>query len=144
MVSISIRPHRHSASIIKKSREFVINIPTENLLEKTDRCGVISGKDHDKFKDVGLTPVNAREVKAPLVAECPVNLECLVKDVISLGAHDLYIAEVVAASADEDVVKDGKISVSKAKPLVFSPVDSTYWNLKSEIGTYAFTSGRDT
>jgi len=144
MVSISIRPHRYSASIIKESREFVINIPTEDMLEKTDMCGVISGKDHDKFKDVGLTPVRASEVKAPLVAECPVNLECIVKDVIPLGAHDLYMAEVVAASADEGAVKDGKISVSKAKPLVFSPVDSTYWNLQSEIGTYAFTSGRGT
>lgn len=142
MVSISIRPHRHSAKIIKESREFVINIPTEDMLEKTDRCGVISGREHDKFAEIGLTPINASRVKAPLVEECPVNLECFVKDIIALGAHDLYLAEVVAASADEDILKDGKIMVSKAKPLVFSPVDSTYWNLKSEVGSYAFTSGK--
>jgi flavin reductase (DIM6/NTAB) family NADH-FMN oxidoreductase RutF len=140
MVSISIRPHRYSAKIIKESMEFVINIPTEDMLEKTDQCGVISGSEHDKFGEIGLTPVRAKEVKVPLIDECPVNLECVVKDIIPLGAHDLYIAEVVAASADEDVVQDGKISVSKAKPLVFCPVDSTYWNLESEVGSYAFTA----
>ena len=140
MVSISIRPHRHSAAIIKESREFVINIPTEDMLEKTDKCGVVSGRDHDKFGEIGLTPVPASEIKAPLIEECPVNLECVVKDIRSLGAHDLYIAEVVAASADEGIVQEGKISVSRARPLVFCPVDSTYWNLDSEVGSYAFTS----
>jgi flavin reductase (DIM6/NTAB) family NADH-FMN oxidoreductase RutF len=139
MVSISIRPHRHSAAIIKESNEFVINIPTEELLGKTDRCGVISGRDHDKFGEVGLTPLKASKVGAPLIKECPVNLECVVKEIRPLGAHDLYIAEVVAASADEDVIQSGKISVSKAMPLVFCPVDSTYWNLSSEVGSYAFT-----
>jgi flavin reductase (DIM6/NTAB) family NADH-FMN oxidoreductase RutF len=143
MISISIRPHRHSAGIIKESKEFVINTPTEEMLEKTDRCGVVSGRKHDKFGEIGLTPVSAVKVKAPLIEECPLNLECVVRDIKPLGAHDLYIAEVVAASADADVVQEGKISVSKAKPLVYCPVDSTYWNLESEIGSYAFTKNED-
>ena len=140
MVSISIRPHRHSAEIIKERKEFVLNIPTEDMLEKADRCGVISGRDHDKFKEIGLTPVRAGKVKAPLIAECPVNLECKVTDVKALGAHDIYLAEIVASHADEDVLEKGAIQVSKAKPIVFCPVNSEYWTLGSKVGDYAFTA----
>jgi flavin reductase (DIM6/NTAB) family NADH-FMN oxidoreductase RutF len=143
MVSISVRPHRHSAEILKKNKEFVVNIPTEALLEKTDRCGVISGRDHDKFKEVGLTPAKASKVRSPLIAECPVNLECRVKQVESLGAHDVYLAEVVAAHADEDVVEGGEIQVSKARPLVFCPPTSEYWALRSKVGDYAFSAKKE-
>ncbi len=139
MVSISVRPHRHSAKILKEKREFVINIPTQDLLEKTDRCGVISGRDHDKFESVGLTAVKPAKVSAPLIAECPVNLECRVVDVKPLGAHDLYIAEIIAAHADENVLKGGKIQVSKAMPIVYCPVNSEYWTLGEKAGEYAFT-----
>jgi flavin reductase (DIM6/NTAB) family NADH-FMN oxidoreductase RutF len=134
MVSISIRPHRHSSEIIKKSREFVLNIPTEEILEKTDRCGVISGKDHDKFPEVGLTPIRGREVKAPLVGECPV------KDIKALGAHEIYLAEVVAAHADEKITQKGQIIASRTKPILFIPPNSEYWAAGGKIGTYAFTA----
>ncbi len=140
MVSISVRPHRYSAGLIRESREFVLNIPTEKMLEKADRCGVISGKDHDKFKEVGLTPLRAKTVKSPLIAECPVNLECKVTEIKPLGVHDVYLAEVVACHADENVLQDGEIQVKKAKPLVYCPVNSEYWNLGSKVGDYGFTS----
>ncbi len=140
MVSISIRPHRHSSGIIKKTREFVLNIPTEEILEKTDRCGVLSGKDHDKFPEVGLTPVRGREVKAPLIGECPVNLECRVKEIKALGAHEIYLAEVVAAHADEKITQRGKIVASRTKPVLFIPPNSEYWSAGGKIGTYAFTA----
>lgn len=140
MVSISIRPHRYSARIIKKSMEFVLNIPTEEMLRKTDRCGVISGRDHDKFGEIGLTPSRASKVGAPLIEECPVNLECRVKDIRPLGAHDIYLAEVVAAHADQDILHEGEIQVSKAKPILYCPVSSEYWTIGSKVGDYAFTA----
>jgi len=141
MVSISIRPHRYSAPIIKERREFVLNIPTQELLEKTDRCGVLSGRDHDKFEEIGLTPIEGTKVKAPLIAECPVNLECKVTEIKSLGAHDLYLAEVVAAHADEEVVEKGQVEASRTHSIVFFPPNSEYWSLGSRIGSYAFTKG---
>jgi flavin reductase (DIM6/NTAB) family NADH-FMN oxidoreductase RutF len=143
MVSISIRPHRHSARIVKESREFAINIPTEDLLEKTDRCGVISGRDHDKFKEIGLTAAASSEIGAPILLECPVNLECRVTQILPLGAHDMYLAEVVAAQADEDVLEGGKIQVPKAMPMVFSPVSSDYWTLRERVGAYGFTAEKE-
>ena len=140
MVSISVRPHRYSAALIKEGREFVLNIPSESLLEKTDRCGVISGRDHDKFKEVGLTPVRAKMVKCPLIAECPVNLECKVTEMKPLGTHEVYMAQVVACHADEKVLRDGEIQIRKARPLVYCPVNDEYWNLGSKVGDYQFTS----
>jgi len=140
MVSISVRPHRYSAALIRESREFVINIPTEDMLEKVDRCGAISGKGHDKFKEVGLTPVRGKAVKCPLIAECPVNIECKVTEIKPLGAHEVYLARVVACHADEKVLQDGQVQVSKARPLVFCPVNSEYWTLGSKVGDYHFTS----
>lgn len=140
MVSISVRPHRHSSNIIKESGEFVINVPTEDMLEKTDRCGTTSGRYHDKFDEIGLTPMEASKVKAPLIEECPVNLECVVQEVKELGAHDVFLAEVVAAHADDEVLEDDEIQISKAMPLVFCPPTSEYWSLKEKIGEYAFTS----
>ncbi len=140
MVSISIRPHRYSSQIIKASREFVLNIPTEEILKKTDMCGVISGEEHDKFAEVGFTPLRAREVKAPLIDECPVNLECRVKDIKPLGAHDIYLAEVVAAHADETIINRGKIDASRTRPILYIPPNSEYWSAGGKIGTYAFTA----
>ncbi len=140
MVSISIRPHRHSSNIVKDSRQFVINVPTEDLLQKVDKCGTTSGRYHDKFQDIGLTPLDSSEVNAPMIKECPVNLECEVQDMIELGSHEMFIAKVVAAHADEDVLENDQVQVSRAKPLVFCPVSSEYWNLDKKLGNYAFTS----
>ncbi|MBR5334528.1 MAG: flavin reductase family protein, partial [Alistipes sp.] len=101
MCYISVRPERHSYDILKRTGEFVINLTTSRLARATDWCGVRSGRDYDKFKEMGLTPVAAAQVKAPVVKESPVAIECRVKQVIPLGSHDMFIAEVVNVLVDE-------------------------------------------
>ena len=100
MVSISVRPERYSYHMIKETGEFVINLTTKELAFATDYCGVKSGRDVDKFAAMQLTPVRGEKVKAPLIAESPVNLECKVTEVKHLGTHDMFMAEVVCVHAD--------------------------------------------
>ena len=99
MVSISVRPERYSYHMIKETGEFVINLTTKELAFATDYCGVKSGRDVDKFAAMQLTPVRGEKVKAPLIAESPVNLECKVTEVKHLGTHYIFIAEVVGFHA---------------------------------------------
>ncbi len=101
MCYISVRPERHSYPIIRKNMEFVINLTTEQLAYATDWCGVRSGKDYNKFEEMHLTPGKAEIVKAPTVEEAPVCIECRVKEIVSLGSHDMFIAEVVNVQADD-------------------------------------------
>ncbi|RJQ31925.1 MAG: flavin reductase family protein [Actinobacteria bacterium] len=138
MVSISIRPSRFSNNLIKQSQEFVVNIPDESLLRQTDKCGVISGKDFDKFDEVGLTALDADKVSAPLIKECPINIECKVKRVIELGAHDMFIGEILAVHADKEVVSGSSVDISKAMPVAYCPHE--YWSLKEKIGKYGFSA----
>ena len=95
MVSISVRPERYSYPILKEAGEFVINLTTKELAFATDYCGVKSGRDVDKFKEMGLTPIPASEVKAPMIKESPVNIECKVRQILPLGSHDMFLADVV-------------------------------------------------
>lgn len=143
VASISIRPGRHSHGLVKKSGEFVVNIPREEQLRALDYCGVASGRDVDKFRELGLTPVTGSEVAAPLIRECPVNLECRVIDVKSLGTHDLFLGEIVAVHMDEEVMNDkGIIDIARLRPIAYCPQASQYWGLREAIGTYGFTGGR--
>lgn len=120
-VYISVQPVRYSHPILKESREFVINIPSEDLLEKADYCGKVSGKNVNKFKETGLNPVSASIVKAPLIKEAPVNLECKVKEVLNLGSHDAFIAEIVAVHYNEEVLDEGgNPDLDKIKPYSYS------------------------
>ena len=139
MVGISVRPNRHSHGLIEKTGEFVINIPGEDLLEVADRCGHVSGRDVDKFAAFGLTPEPATEVKTPLIAECHVNLECRVAQKIPLGAHDLFLAEVVAVHVDEDVLDESgrRIDYDKAKPFVLTFAE--YRGLGDALGPYGYS-----
>ena len=91
MLSISVRPERHSYSLLKKTGEFVVNLVTEELVYATDFCGVKSGRELDKFREMKLTKLPAQQVQAPLIGESPVNLECRVTQVIPLGTHDLFL-----------------------------------------------------
>lgn len=138
MVSISVRPERYSYNILKETGEFVINLTTEALVRATDYCGVKSGREVDKFKQLGLTPVPAQYVKAPLIGESPVNIECRVKQVLSLGSHDMFIAEVLAVHADE-AYKDerGKFCLEKANPVVYS--HGEYLTCGEKVGTFGFS-----
>ncbi|MBI4743279.1 MAG: flavin reductase family protein [Actinobacteria bacterium] len=138
MIGISIRPSRYSHKLISESKEFVVNIPSEDLVFAVDYCGVVSGKDIDKFKQAKLTSVSALQVKPPLIEECPVNIECKVKNIISLGTHDLFIGEVVKVHIDEDVLDEkGKVDIAKAKPFAYTVHE--YWSLKEKIGFYGYS-----
>ncbi|MBN1107761.1 MAG: flavin reductase family protein [Bacteroidales bacterium] len=112
MCYISVRPERHSYGIIRQSGCYVINLTNTSLAEATDWCGVRSGRDYDKFRETGLTAVPASMVKAPMIAESPVNIECIVKDVVELGSHHMFISDVVAVHADKKYL-DNKTGLFK-------------------------------
>jgi flavin reductase (DIM6/NTAB) family NADH-FMN oxidoreductase RutF len=135
LVSVAIRPSRYSHDLIAREREFVVNVPDVTQLEPTDVAGVWSGREHDKFAELGLTPLPATRVGAPLIAECPVNLECVVRHQLALGSHDLFIGEVVAAHYDAEVLDTrGRPRPRELHPITL--VESEYWSLGQRIGTY--------
>lgn len=141
MVSISVRPERHSYHMIKETGEFVINLTTEKLAYATDYCGVVSGRDVDKFEKMNLTPVKADIVRAPMIKESPVNIECIVKDIQTLGSHDMFIARVEAVHADEKYMDDrNKFHLENARPIVYS--HGVYMSLGKEIGTFGYSVRR--
>ena len=143
MISIAIRPQRHSYGVIKKTGEFTANLPSARILKETDFCGVVSGSKVDKFAAARLTPSPADKVKAPLIKECPVNLECRVQQVIPLGSHDLFLGEVVAAHVDTEIQDEkGRIDMAKAKFFTFGAGAAEYWSLGEKIGGYGFTKGK--
>lgn len=122
MCYISVRPERHSYEILKRTGEFVINLTTARLARATDWCGVRSGRDYDKFKEMGLTPVAAAVVKAPVVEESPVAIECKVRQVIPLGSHDMFLADVVNVLVDEEYIdaESGKLDLQRAELITYS------------------------
>lgn len=139
LISISIRPSRHSHSIIRSTGKFVINIPSSDIVKKADLCGITSGKDTDKFKLCSFTMTKGSATSTPMIEECPVNIECILKNVTSLGTHDMFIGEVVAVHADETVTdKSGRIDFKKARPFVFN--QGEYWDLGSCIGSYGYSA----
>ncbi len=138
MVSISVRPERYSYPILKETGEFVINLTTKDLVFATDYCGVKSGRDVDKFTEMKLTPVPGEKVKAPLIGESPVNLECKVTEVIPLGSHDMFLAEVVAVHADDKYMDEkGKFHLEKAEPIVYS--HGAYLETGKMLGTFGYS-----
>ena len=137
-VGLGIRPSRYSYKLIENSKEFVVNIPTAKIIKETDYCGVTSGRDTDKFSETKLTPEKADKVKAPLIRECPVNTECTLKNIVSLGAHDLFIGEIVQVHIDQDILDDkGNIDIKKADPFTYN--QGEYWNLHKKLGTYGYS-----
>lgn len=138
MVSISVRPERHSYEMIRRSGEFVINLTTEDLSFATDFCGVKSGREVDKFKHLGLTKLPSREVKAVGIAEAPVNIECRVNQVLELGSHHMFIADVVAVTVD-DAYMDEKNSfhLADANPLVYC--HGGYFGIGKKLGTFGYS-----
>lgn len=138
MVSISVRKQRYSYELIKQKGEFVINMPPRSLTFATDYCGVKSGKDIDKFVEMKLTPEKASKVEVPLIAECPVNLECIVRQVIELGSHDLFLAEVVATNVDEKLLdENGKMNLHKADLITYS--HGEYYPLGKSLGYFGYS-----
>lgn len=138
MVSISVRPERHSYGSIKETGEFVINLTTRELVYAADYCGVKSGRDTDKFSEMKLTPLPAEQVKAPLIKESPVNIECKVTEIKPLGSHDLFLARVLAVHADERYMDEkGKFQLEQADPVVYS--HGTYFACGEQLGTFGYS-----
>ena len=139
MCYISVRPHRHSYDIIKRNGDFVINLTTKKLAKATDWCGVRSGSKFNKFKEMGLSHEKAKFVKAPLIKESPVNIECKVTEVKDLGSHTMFTAEVVHIQADKKYLdpKTGAFELFRANPLVYS--HGHYFELGKHVGKYGFS-----
>jgi len=138
IIGIAVRPSRFSYGLIQKSGEFTVNIPTVKMLSEVDFCGTFSGLDVDKFSRTKLTPAPAKRVRAPIIEECPVNLECVLKDVEKLGSHDLFLGEVVATHVDGDLLNEkGEIDYTRTKPFVY--VQGQYWSLQKPIARGGFS-----
>ncbi len=135
-LSISVTKQRHSFEILKKSGEFVVNLTSEDNLKEVDFCGTKSGRDFDKFKELGLTAIPGEKVNTPIIGECPINLECKVIESKNLGSHDIFIAEIVTVRADKDKMTDtGKPILDLIKPLVYCPGARTYMGRMDGIKT---------
>ena len=136
---ISVRPQRHSFEMIKNTKEFVINLTTEQMARATDWCGVKSGRDVNKWEAMGLTPMANEHVAAPLVAESPLSICCKVRQVIELGSHDMFLADVVGIEADKRFIdpETGKFSLDKAHPIVYS--HGEYFRLGELIGHFGWS-----
>lgn len=139
MCYISVRKERHSYDIIRRTGEFVINLTTEQIARATDWCGVKSGRDVNKWEAMGLTPMANDHVAAPIVAESPLSICCKVRQVVELGSHDMFIADVVGIEADERFIdsESGKFSLDKARPIVYS--HGEYFSLGEMIGHFGWS-----
>ena len=143
MVSISVRPERYSYHMLKESGEFVINLTTEELCRAADYCGVKSGRDVDKFRELGLKKEEAFVVGAPMIGQSPVNIECRVTKVEELGSHHMFLARVEAVHADEAWMDEkGRFDLNKALPVAYS--HGEYYGLGRKLGTFGFSVRRKT
>ena len=136
---ISVRPERYSHGIIERTKEFVINLTTRDLAFATDWCGVKSGRDYKKFEEMGLTPARASVVNAPIVEEAPVAIECRVREIVPLGSHDMFVADVVNVLADDRYLdpETGVFDLAKADPLVY--LHGGYYGLGEKIGKFGWS-----
>ena len=135
---ISVRPERHSYGIIKDSGEFVINLVPRNLAKTADYCGMFTGRKVDKFQKCALTKAKAEHVSAPLIEECPINIECKVMKMERLGSHDMFMAEVIAVDVSEEYVDEkGRFDVNACSLITFA--HGEYYSLKEMIGTFGYT-----
>ena len=135
---ISVRPSRHSFNIIKESGEFVINLVPSTLAKTADFCGVYTGKKVDKFAKCKLTKEQASKVSAPLIGECPISIECKVTDIIPLGSHHMFLADIVAVNVEESLIDSGgKLHLERCSPAAYA--HGTYYALGKELGTFGFS-----
>jgi flavin reductase (DIM6/NTAB) family NADH-FMN oxidoreductase RutF len=143
MVGIGIRPDRHSYKLLLETGEFCVNLPSQAMVRAVDVCGVVSGKDTDKFAFTGLEAEKASKVKPPLIRQCPVNLECRVVHRLDLGSHTLFIGEILTVHREESILDGkGKISVDQFMPLAYCPGAHDYRALGKKLGWYGFSKGK--
>lgn len=135
---ISVRPQRHSFEIIKSTKEFVINLTPSSLVKEADFCGIYTGAKVDKFAKCGFTKSEAQTVSCPIIEECPMNLECKVTDIVELGSHHMFIADITAINVDESLLgEDGKLHLERAKLCAFA--HGEYFELGKKIGNFGFS-----
>jgi len=135
---ISVRPQRHSFEIIKEKKEFVINLTPSKLVKEADYCGIYTGAKVDKFEKCKLTKAAASQVECPIIEECPMNFECRVTDIVELGSHHMFIADIVAINVDESLLgDDGKLRLEKAGLAAFA--HGEYFELGKKIGSFGFS-----
>ena len=138
MVSISVRPSRYSYKMIEDTGEFVINLTNESLVKACDYCGVVSGRDADKFKKTGLTPIPMEHVRAMGIGESPVNMECRVTEKRELGSHTMFIAEVVGVTVDDSYMDEtGKFHINESGLVMYS--HGEYFALGKNLGKFGFS-----
>lgn len=135
---ISVRPERFSYNLIKQNREFVINLTTQQLVRAVDYCGVKSGRNSNKFKEMQLTAEPANKLSAPILVESPLNIECRVREIVELGTHHMFIADIVALDvASELIDKNGKLRLDKANLLAYA--HGEYFTLGKKLGNFGFS-----
>ena len=138
MTYVSVRPQRYSYELIKNSGEFVINLTTASMCRETDLCGVKSGKDTDKFELCGFHAGASREVSAPLIEECPVNLECRVTEAKVLGTHTMFLAEIVGINVDEEYIdENGRLDMEKCGLMAYA--HGEYFSLGRKLGSFGWS-----
>lgn len=140
-VTIAVRPTRHSYALIKESGEFAINLTPASLVREADYCGIYTGAKVNKFEKTGLHPEAAQVISCPIIAECPLSLECRVLDVLPQGTHDLFLAEVVAVDVDESIIDEsGKLDLTRAGLTAYT--HGEYFALGKSLGTFGFSAAR--
>ena len=138
MLSVSVRPSRHSYKMMKETGVFAVNLTTRSMAKQTDYCGVRSGRDHDKWEETGLSKEEGKKIPVSVITESPVNIECRVRQVIPLGSHDLFLADVVHVSVDEQYMDEkGAFHLEKADPIVYS--HGKYFDLGAELGKFGYS-----
>lgn len=134
---ISVRPERYSYEILKEKREFVINLTPASLTKKADLCGMYTGRKVDKFKECGFTKEKASKIDAPMIGECPISIECKVTDIIPLGSHDMFLADIVAVNVEKSLLEGDKLCINRAHLCAFA--HGEYYKLGERIGKFGFS-----
>ncbi|MBQ3041461.1 MAG: flavin reductase family protein [Clostridia bacterium] len=134
---ISVRPERHSYEILKEKREFVINLTPAALAKKADFCGMYTGRKVDKFKECSFTKEKATKIDAPMIGECPISIECRVTDIIPLGSHDMFLADILAVNVEKALLEGDKLCINRAHLCAFA--HGEYYKLGERIGKFGFS-----
>ncbi|MFX1284468.1 MAG: flavin reductase family protein [Promethearchaeota archaeon] len=142
IIGVGIGRSQYSKGLIDQIGEFVVNVPTTELIEDVEYCGLVSGKDIDKFANTNFTPVPSKHVKPPMIKECPINLECKVIMSIPLGSNVLFLGKVVCLHVDESILDSkGGMNLMKANPIMFNLTNS-YWSVGEKIASYGFSKSQ--
>lgn len=144
VISISVNKNRFSLDLIRSCGEFTVNLPSSRYFRETDYCGIVSGKETNKFEDTGFTPIESREIEIPIIKECPYNLECRTVNEVELGDYVVFLGEILETHIDSDKLDKftNEINIEKVDPLVYCAVVREYWSIGKMIGK-GFDAGRD-